>query len=191
MWCLNNNVPALIPDRARWSQRFCPSSGRVDAPIGGFRGTAASLPTALSSVSSIQVGSYILPSEFDCVSASCCVSQHSTFQLCCLFSCQQQKKKTARPESVCLHRRERRTQEGRGGYVGVREKLMWQIKGESFKRRILFSCESLCQTKAIDQSVHTEILKVTAKRQQNWPAICLFAYLFRPVSVWSCDFFQI
>lgn len=61
---LNNEIfkdDQILPaDRAQWSQTFCPSSGRVVAPIGGFRGTAASRPTTLCSVWSIQVGFYCL-----------------------------------------------------------------------------------------------------------------------------------
>lgn len=54
-------IKVFLPaDRARWSQTFCPSSGQVVAPIGGFRGTAASRPTTLSSVWSILVGFYCL-----------------------------------------------------------------------------------------------------------------------------------
>lgn len=66
----------VLADKAQWSQMFCPSSGRVVAPIGGFRGTAACRPTTLSSVWSTQVGFYCL---FCSATLSSARNPHSVF----------------------------------------------------------------------------------------------------------------
>lgn len=133
--CLNNNHPVLSPDRALWSQMFWPSSGRVVAPIGGFRGTAAFLPTIRSSVSSIQVWlcpvlwclvwtqkhHFLLCSiMFNYVSVNQWILLHSSVMFL------PAPKKASQSESVCLHRPESRAQERKEGCVGVRKKLKWE-----------------------------------------------------------------
>ena len=59
LWCQGNHCPVVTPDKVRWSLRCCPSSGRVAAPTGGSRGTAACRPTTRFSVSSTQVSWYV------------------------------------------------------------------------------------------------------------------------------------
>ena len=107
LWGPNKRLPVLSLDRARWSQRFCPSSGRAVAPTGGSRGTAASLPTTLSSVLSTQVALYVplcnsavLCCVALCRRASCCVPQRSTPELCCLVAAGGGGKKSAGAESI-------------------------------------------------------------------------------------------
>lgn len=101
LWCQSNTEPFLPSDRAHWSQRFCPYSCRVVALIGGFRGTAAFLPTALSSVSSIQVTWIMIV---------CLLLTLNISPLCVkvLFCCQQIKSSWA-GVSMCLQAREQNT----------------------------------------------------------------------------------
>lgn len=174
--CLSNHLPVLPPGRARWSQRFCPSSGRVDAPIGGFRGTAASLPTTLSSVSSIQVSLCVLcvTQRYHVRVSGYATALHSAVVSSC--SCRQQKLCSGRV-SVSPQAREPSTGgEGRScrceRETGVRDLL---------RRRVVSSCAPVCRSKATKSSGTSKLNE--GRNDHRVPVEVLLLSLLLPVQM--------